>query len=178
MGVKIQETLYSSATRCWAKIPPPRGTGFGGGHLAQKQKKQSRMTIRILIADDHPAVWRGLKSLLEERPGWEVIAEAADGKDAVEIANRLNPDVVVLDLTMPRMHGLKACRLIRESSPDCEVLIVTQHDSPQMMDEALLCGAKGYVVKSNAPRDLLAAVEAVSQHRNFIARNSGATGSN
>lgn len=127
------------------------------------------ITIRILIADDHPVVRRGLRSLLGERAGWEVIGEAVDGKEAVEIADRLSPDVVVLDVTMPRMHGLEACRLIRQSLPSCEVLMVTQHDSPQMMREALQCGAKGYVVKSNAPRDLLAAVEAVSQHKNFVA---------
>lgn len=114
-------------------------------------------------------VRRGLRSLLGERAGWEVIGEAVDGKEAVEIADRLSPDVVVLDVTMPRMHGLEACRLIRQSLPSCEVLMVTQHDSPQMMREALQCGAKGYVVKSNAPRDLLAAVEAVSQHKNFVA---------
>jgi DNA-binding NarL/FixJ family response regulator len=130
----------------------------------------NQMSVRILIADDHPVVRRGLKSLIGERAGWEVIAEAVDGKEAVEIADRLSPDVVVLDVTMPRMHGLEACRLIRQSLPNCEVLMVTQHDSPQMMREALLCGAKGYVVKSNAPRDLLAAVEAVSQHRNFVLR--------
>jgi DNA-binding NarL/FixJ family response regulator len=135
------------------------------------------MTIRILIADDHPVVRRGLKSLIGERAGWEVIAEAVDGEEAVEIADQLSPDVVVLDVTMPRMHGLEACRLIRQSLPNCEVLMVTQHDSPQMMREALLCGAKGYVVKSNAPRDLLAAVEAVSEHKNFVARTPETRGS-
>jgi DNA-binding NarL/FixJ family response regulator len=135
------------------------------------------MSVRILIADDHPVVRRGLKSLIGERAGWEVIAEAVDGEEAVEIADRLSPDVVVLDVTMPRMHGLEACRLIRQSLPNCEVLMVTQHDSPQMMREALLCGAKGYVVKSNAPRDLLAAVEAVSEHRNFVARAPETRGS-
>ncbi|MGA8154021.1 MAG: response regulator transcription factor [Terriglobales bacterium] len=126
------------------------------------------MTIRILIADDHPVVRQGLKSLLGEQAGWEVIAEAGDGKEAVDLADRLKPDVVVLDVTMPRLHGLEACRQIRQKQPGCEVLMVTQHDSPQMIREALQCGAKGYVVKSNAPRDLLAAVEAVSQHRNFV----------
>jgi DNA-binding NarL/FixJ family response regulator len=130
------------------------------------------MAVRILIADDHPVVRHGLKVLLGERQGWEVIAEAADGMEAVKMADRLNPDVVVLDVSMPRMHGLEACRLIRENAPNCEILIVTQHDSPQMLQEALLCGAKGYVVKTNAARDLLAAVDAVSQHRNFTARDN------
>jgi DNA-binding NarL/FixJ family response regulator len=129
------------------------------------------MTVRILVVDDHPVVRHGLKTLLKEQEGWEVIAEAADGIEAVEMADRLNPDVVVLDVSMPRMHGLDACRLIRQNVPSCEILIMTQHDSPQMMREALRCGAKGYVVKSNAPRDLLAAVDAVSQHRNFVTQN-------
>jgi DNA-binding NarL/FixJ family response regulator len=130
-------------------------------------KLEKAMTIRILLVDDHPIVRHGLKTLLREHPGWEVVAEASDGREAVEAAVRLNPDVVVLDLSMPGMHGLEACRRIRQNTPGCEILIVTQHDSPQMMREALLSGAKGYVVKSNAPRDLLAAVDAVSQHRNF-----------
>jgi len=86
-------------------------------------------------------------------------------------AGRLNPDVVVLDITMPKMSGLEACRLIRKAMPKCEVLMVTQHDSPQMMREALEAGARGYVVKSNAARDLLRAVERVSQHLPFTALN-------
>jgi DNA-binding NarL/FixJ family response regulator len=130
------------------------------------------MAVRILIADDHPVVRHGLRTLLGERQGWEVVAEAADGMEAVEMATRLSPDVAVLDLSMPRLHGLEACRKIREKIPNCEILIVTQHDSPQMLHEALQCGAKGYVVKSNAARDLLAAVDAVSQHRNFTAWNN------
>lgn len=86
-------------------------------------------------------------------------------------ADRLKPDVVVLDITMPKMSGLEACRLIRKRTPASEILIVTQHDSPHMMREALEAGARGYVVKSNASRDLLAAVEAVSQHLPFRALN-------
>ena len=125
------------------------------------------MTIRILVVDDHPIVRQGLKTLLEGHSGWEVIGEASDGAEAVEKARNLSPDVMVLDVTMPRMNGLEACRLIRRHSPDMEILFVTQHDSPQMMREALEAGARGYVVKSNAARDLLAAVEAVSQHRVF-----------
>jgi DNA-binding NarL/FixJ family response regulator len=125
------------------------------------------MTLRILVVDDHPVVRQGLKALLREQVGWEVIAEAGDGLEAVDKADRLRPDVILLDVSMPGMTGLDACRLIRESTPECEILIVTQHDSPQMMREALGCGARGYVVKSNVSRDLVSAVEAVSQHRNF-----------
>lgn len=129
------------------------------------------MTIRILVVDDHPIVRQGLKTLLEGHSGWEVIGEASDGAEALEKAKNLNPDVMVLDVTMPRMNGLEACRLLRRQSPALEILFVTQHDSPQMMREALEAGARGYVVKSNAARDLLAAVEAVSQHRMFTALN-------
>ena len=127
------------------------------------------MTIRILLVDDHPIVRQGLKTLLEGHSGWVVIGEASDGAEAVEKARNLNPDVMVLDVTMPRMNGLEACRLLRRQTPALEILFVTQHDSPQMMREALEAGARGYVVKSNAARDLLAAVEAVSQHRVFTA---------
>lgn len=129
------------------------------------------MTIRILLVDDHPIVRQGLRTLLEGRSGWEVVGEASDGVEAVEKAQDLKPDVMVLDVTMPRMNGLEACRLLRRQSPHLEILFVTQHDSPQMMREALDVGARGYVVKSNAARDLLEAVEAVSQHRVFTALN-------
>ena len=129
------------------------------------------MAIRILLVDDHPIVRQGLKTLLAGHPGWEVIGEASDGREAVDKADSLRPDVMVLDVTMPRMNGLEACRLIRQKTPGMEILFVTQHDSPQMMREALEAGARGYVVKSNAARDLLEAVEAVSQHRVFTALN-------
>jgi DNA-binding NarL/FixJ family response regulator len=129
------------------------------------------LKLSILLVDDHPIVRQGLKTLLEGHSGWEVIGEASDGAEAVEKAKDLNPDVMVLDVTMPRMNGLEACRLLRQERPGLEILFVTQHDSPQMMREALEAGARGYVVKSNAARDLLAAVDAVSQHRIFTALN-------
>jgi DNA-binding NarL/FixJ family response regulator len=140
-----------------------------GSSSAPETGSLSNMSIRILVADDHPVVRHGLKALLGAQPDWDIIDEASDGMEAVEKAVRLNPDVVVLDVSMPRMNGLEACRVIRGSVPSCEILMVTQHDSPQMMREALDAGAKGYVVKSNAARDLLAAVEAVSKHRSFTA---------
>ena len=125
------------------------------------------MTLRILVVDDHPVVRRGVRNLLGAHPGWEVIDEAADGVEAVDKSGQLVPDIVVLDLSMPRMGGLEACRLIRRNNPQSEVLIVTQHDSPQMMQEAGNAGARGYVIKSNIARDLVKAVEATSEHRPF-----------
>jgi len=137
-------------------------------HFILRQEKIV-MPIRILVVDDHPVVRHGLKNLLGGHEGWQVIDEAGDGVEAVEKARELRPDVVVIDITMPRMNGLEACKLIRQEVPECEILVVTQHDSPQMIREAMSAGAKGYVVKSNAARDLLAAVEAVSQHTIFAA---------
>jgi len=119
--------------------------------------------------DDHPVVREGLRTVLQRRPGCEVVGEASDGVEALEKAEHLQPNVMVLDVTMPRLNGLEVCRLARQRIPDIEVLFVTQHDSALMMREALAAGAKGYVVKSNAARDLLDAIDVVSQHRVFTA---------
>src|SRR5580698_7374781 len=106
------------------------------------------MPVRILLVDDHPIVRQGLRTLLEARPGWEIVGEASDGAEALDKVTAFQPDVVVLDVTMPRMNGLEACRLIHKKNHSAiEVLFVTQHDSPQMMREALDAGARGYVVK-------------------------------
>lgn len=119
--------------------------------------------------DDHPIVREGLRTVLQRQAGCEVVGEASDGIEALDKLERLRPDILVLDVTMPRMNGLEVCRVAKKKRPELEVLFVTQHDSPQMMREALGAGAKGYVVKSNAARDLLEAVEVVSQHRVFTA---------
>jgi two-component system response regulator NreC len=125
------------------------------------------MSLRVLIVDDHAFVRRGLRSLLGEVPDCEVIDEAIDGIDAIEKAIQEKPDVVVLDISMPRMDGLEACRIIRKNMPACEVLIVSQHDSKEVQDCARKAGAGGYVTKSELRRDLLPAFIAVSQHSRF-----------
>jgi DNA-binding NarL/FixJ family response regulator len=142
-------------------------------------ENQEPMTAntRILLVDDHPIVREGLRTVLQRRAGWEVVGEASNGVEALEQVERLQPDVMVLDITMPRLNGLEVCRRSRQKTPATEVLFVTQHDSPQMMKEALNAGAKGYVVKSNAARDLVHAIEAVSQHRTFTAMARSGAGS-
>jgi DNA-binding NarL/FixJ family response regulator len=117
--------------------------------------------------DDHPIVRHGLRAILDEEPDCEVIDEAVDGLDALAKAQASHPDVILLDVSMPRMNGLEACRQIRKTVPDCEVLIVSQHNSQEILHEAMNAGARGFVVKSQAGRDLLGAIVAVSQHRAF-----------
>jgi signal transduction histidine kinase len=122
--------------------------------------------MRVLVVDDHEVVRRGVRSLLE--PHCDVCGEAVDGKDAVEKSRQLKPDVVVMDVSMPNLNGLEATPLIRHILPDCEVLILSQHESPQMVQQALKAGARGYVVKSSVARDLLAALERVRRHEAFF----------
>jgi len=127
------------------------------------------MAVRILLVDDHSAVRQGIRVLLSGHPEWVIVDEARDGIEAVEKASHLKPDVIVLDVTMPRMDGLEACRQIRKNIPGIEVLIVTQHESSQMMHEAIKAGASGYVTKVNVVRDLEMAVDVVSRHGCFPA---------
>jgi DNA-binding NarL/FixJ family response regulator len=125
-------------------------------------------TVRILVADDHEIVRRGVKALLEARSGWEVCDEAVDGREAVEKAVRSRPDVVILDIGMPGLNGLEAARRIRKEAPGSQILILTMHDSEQVVQEMLAAGARGYVLKSDAGRDLVQAVEALSNHKTFF----------
>lgn len=126
------------------------------------------MTLRIVVTDDHEVVRRGVKALLETQPDWKVIGEAAGGLEAIEKAVLLHPDVIVLDVNLPDLDGVEAGRRIREALPQTEVLLLTYHDSSFMVRKALEAGIHGYVLKSDAGRDLLAGVTAVSEHKVFL----------
>ena len=125
-------------------------------------------SVRILVADDHEVVRRGVRGLLEAQAGWQVCEEAVDGREAVEKARKSSPDVAILDIGMPGLNGLEAARQIRKVCPRSEVLIPTMHESEQVVQEVLAAGARGYVLKSDAGRDLVAAVESLSHHRTFF----------
>ena len=124
--------------------------------------------LRILIADDHDLVRRGLKALVETHPGWEICGEADSGRDAVAKVEELRPDIAVLDISMPELNGVEATRRIRKISPHTEVLILSVHQSDQLIREILDAGAKGYIVKSDSDRDLVIALEALASHKPFF----------
>ena len=123
---------------------------------------------RILIADDHEIVRHGLRRLLESQPGWQVCGEAASGREAVAKARQLKPEVAVLDFGMPELNGAEATQQILRESPRTEVLVLTMHDAEQLVREVLAAGARGFVLKSDASRDLVAAVQALLEHKTFL----------
>ena len=124
--------------------------------------------LRILIADDHEVARRGIRALLESHAGWEVCGEAKDGRESVDLAAQLNPDVILLDIGMPNLNGLEAARQILAITPDAAILILTMHDTDLMVREVLRAGARGFLLKSDAGRDLVEAVEALQQNRTFF----------
>jgi DNA-binding NarL/FixJ family response regulator len=117
---------------------------------------------RLLIVDDHEIFRRGLRALLEPSSEWQVCGEAVDGVDAVEQCKSLRPDIVVLDVSMPRLNGLEAARLIKKENPQFQIVMITQHDSPQIRSAALDAGAQAFVTKSAVASEL------VSTLRNLI----------
>jgi DNA-binding NarL/FixJ family response regulator len=123
---------------------------------------------RILIADDHDVVRSGVRTILETQTGWEVVGEAVDGKDAVDQALATHPDVVVLDYGLPVMNGIEAARQIRARVPGTEILIFTMHDTATLVREVLEVGARGFLLKSDARRFLIAAVESLAAHNPFF----------
>ncbi len=126
------------------------------------------MKLRILIADDHELVRRGLFSLLQAHEGWEICGEASDGREAVEKAKLLNPDFVILDIGMPNLNGLAATRQLVQHDPSFKIIVLTITDSDQVIREALNAGARGFLLKSDAARDLVSAIEALQRGQMFF----------
>jgi DNA-binding NarL/FixJ family response regulator len=131
------------------------------------------MALRILVADDHEVVRRGLCALLEGHAGWQICGEAADGREAVAKAKELKPDIVVMDIGMPSLNGLAAADQIMQANPRQRILILTITHSEQVIREVLEVGARGFVLKSDAARDLVNAVEALQQGRTFFTPQVG-----
>ena len=124
--------------------------------------------IRIVLADDHEVVRQGLCRILGSREDWEICGEAADGRAAVDLALKLKPDVVVIDLLMPELNGLEATRQIRRALPDTEVLIFTMRETVELIREVLAAGARGYVLKSASGRRIIEAVETLAKHQPYF----------
>jgi DNA-binding NarL/FixJ family response regulator len=124
--------------------------------------------LRILIADDHEVVRAGVRSLLESQPDCEICGEAVTGRQVVALAQQLKPDVAILDITMPELNGLEATRQIRKVAPTVQVLILSVHESEELVREIIDAGAHGYVLKSDAGRELTAAIHALRKHETFF----------
>lgn len=125
------------------------------------------MPIRIVLADDHVLVRQGLKSLLE-REGFQVVAEASDGQEALCHVKSLQPDIAVMDISMPTLNGLNAAREVRRASPKTKTILLTQHNESQYISEALEVGVKGYVLKNQVASDLLLAIRQVSRGQVYL----------
>jgi DNA-binding NarL/FixJ family response regulator len=129
----------------------------------------NRPTLRVLVADDHEVVRKGIRTMLEDREGWHVCAEATTGTEAVKLTAQLRPDIVIMDVEMKELDGLEATRRIKKGYPEIEVLIFTMHDAEYLIREALSAGARAFVLKSEGGRNLISAVENIAEHRSFIA---------
>lgn len=124
--------------------------------------------VRILIADDHEVVRYALRNVIELQRGWEVVAEANNGKDAISLAAETKPDVAILDYAMPLINGVEATRDIRARLPNTEVLIFTVHDDDALIQKCLRAGARGYLLKSDTKSELLSAIEFLAVHKPFF----------
>jgi len=123
--------------------------------------------IKILIADDHEIVRHGVRDLIATQPAWEMCGEAETGRDAVRLADEKQPDIVILDLSMPGLNGMDAARQIRKSRPDMKILIFTMHETEELVREVFRAGANGYVLKSDAGTHLVAAIDSVLEGRHY-----------
>jgi DNA-binding NarL/FixJ family response regulator len=124
--------------------------------------------IRILLADDHALMRRGIRDLLMAEPEIEIVGEAGDGREAVRLAEKFRPDVMIMDLAMPELNGLDAIRQIRKEAPEIELLVFSMHDSEELIREVFAAGARGYVLKSDVALYLVEAVKSLARHKPFF----------
>ena len=164
VGKKLTSTILGTMA---TKLVRDR-VGTFAGLIDGEEGNVNGTVLRILVADDHEVARSGIRAVLENHPGWEVCGEAKDGREAVELANKLKPNVVLMDIGMPNLNGLDAARQILAATPDARILILTMHDSDQVVREVLSAGARGFLLKSDAGRDLVSAVEALQQNRTFF----------
>lgn len=129
---------------------------------------QSKPPIRVLLVDDHQVVREGLRLILENHPGFEILGQASNGQLAVEWTVRLHPDVVVMDIAMPELNGIEATRRIRTSCPQTQVLILSMHETSELMHQAMKAGALGYMLKGAGSEELVLAIQTIHAGRRFL----------
>lgn len=133
---------------------------------------------RVMLVDDHTMVRKGLRALIESAAGWEVCAEAEDGLEAVSIAAAIQPDIIVMDLSMPRLGGIDATVQLRKLVPGVEILILTMHESDHLIDQAMKAGARGYLLKGDSGEKLMEALQTLSRHHPYLDRSLSRDGGN
>jgi len=141
-----------------------------------KWKNVAMALVRVLLVDDHEIARKGIRSVLTADASLVIVSEASDGEEAVQKSDELHPDVILLDITLPGINGIDAARQIRGVSPNSRIIFLSQHDSIQIAKDALSVGAQGYVVKSDAGRDLLRAIQSVLEGHIFVSRTLVARG--
>src|SRR5580704_9229641 len=165
-NVDLVETHWQAASSQYGKFVQDSGPQQRDTNPFLRERKMK--VLRILIADDHDLMRRGIKGMLESHAGWEICGEAHTGREAVSKAQELKPDIAILDISMPDLNGVDAARRIRKESPNTEILILSVHYSDQLIRDILEAGVRGYIVKSDSDRDLVIAVETLANHKPFF----------
>jgi DNA-binding NarL/FixJ family response regulator len=159
--------MRDSSARRWRRIPQVSSWCRPAVTNALDRYK-NMIPTRLLVADDHPLIRVGLRHLLEEQSNWKVVAEAQDGREAVTKARETRPDIAILDIGMPELNGFDAAAQIASEIPSTKVLILSMHQTDTIFKKVLAAGARGYLLKSDAPRDLVAAVQAIRGNKTFF----------
>jgi len=166
LNIRSKASRPDTQVRVYSPEKPSRAAPFGKYSVSMSQMD----AIRILLADDHAVTRRGLSLLLQSLPGFTVVAEAADGREAVEQAAAVRPDIAVLDIAMPQLNGIEAARTIMATYPAIAVVILSLHSEEAYVQKALAAGVRGYVLKSRAGQDLVEAIKAVHRGDTFFSQ--------